>query len=389
MDESWMDSKTQQDSGDVGDVGDVCEETRALLALNRTPGVGPRIGAALLERFGSALGVYAANDEERLAVDGVGSRLLPKLRAFDPAAIEQELERCTALGIQIVPQGHPAYPNRLKQIHDPPPLLFMRGEFDEVDEYAVAIVGTRRPSRYGTRQAERLASALARCGVTVISGLARGIDAAAHEAALSVGGRTVAVMAGGLGEVYPPEHEMLAREIMGSGAMISEWSSDAQPRRSFFPRRNRIISGIALGVVVVEATRRSGALITARHAVEQDREVFAVPGEADSKLSVGCHQLLRDGAKLVASVDDILEELMPQIEAPEGSATHTLRHPAELSLNDQERAVFDAIGKSPTAVEAVLEQSGLPVQRVLATLSVLETRRLIDRVSPQRVVRRS
>jgi DNA processing protein len=197
----------------------------------------------------------------------------------------------------------------------------------------VGVVGTRHASPYGLRQAASLAASLARFGITIVSGLARGIDAAAHRAALDAGGRTLAVLAGGLAQIYPRQHQALADQIVGAGALLSEMALDTKPLRGSFPRRNRLISGLSLGVVVVEATERSGALITARHAMEQGREVFAVPGPVDLRTSRGCHQLLRDGAKLVETADDVLEELGPFIAPLPARTEGTLRHATELRLN--------------------------------------------------------
>jgi DNA processing protein len=221
----------------------------------------------------------------------------------------------------------------------------------------------------------------------IVSGLARGIDAAAHRGAMTAGGRTLAVLAGGLLQVYPPEHAELAAQISQQGAVLGETPLQSQPRRGAFPRRNRLISGLSLGVVVVEASDRSGALITARHAIEQGREVFAVPGRVDQRNSRGCHRLLRDGAKLVETADDVLEELGPLVESTPDPSGRQLYRPAELQLNDQERSVLDAIRLEPTHVEQVVVRSQLPVQRVLATISVLEMRHLVRRVAGDRVTR--
>ncbi|MEE2826072.1 MAG: DNA-processing protein DprA, partial [Planctomycetota bacterium] len=229
--------------------------------------------------------------------------------------------------------------------------------------------------------AERLARDLANSGITVVSGLARGVDAAAHRAALAAGGRTLAVLGSGVLDLYPAEHKGLAREICQQGAVLSERPPRSPPRRSAFPQRNRIVSGLSLGVVVVEAAERSGALISARLAMEQDREVFAVPGRIDSRLSRGCHRLIRDGAKLVETVDDILEELgplsMPSVQAD----GRELRHPAELRLTEQEQLILQAIGAEVTELDQVVAVTGLPVARVLSTISVLEIRRLVRRLS--------
>jgi DNA processing protein len=233
------------------------------------------------------------------------------------------------------------------------------------------------------RIAERLAAALARVGLTVVSGLARGIDAAAHRGALKAGGRTLAVLANGLAQVYPPEHEALAREIAapGAGAVLSEMPMRQEPLAGLFPQRNRLISGLSLGVVVVEATPRSGSLSTAHHAMEQNREVFAVPGPVDSLPSQGCHRLIRDGAKLVETVDDILEELGPLAgEVLPAPGETPVRRPAELTLSEQERSLLGRLGDQPVAVDELIGLTQLTASQVLATLSVLEMRRLVRRL---------
>ena len=225
-------------------------------------------------------------------------------------------------------------------------------------------------------------------GLTVVSGLARGIDAAAHRGALNGGGRTLAVLANGLAEVYPPEHEGLAREVAGSGALISESPMRQSPLAGLFPQRNRIISGLCLGVVVVEATPRSGSLSTAKHATEQNREVFAVPGPVDSLASRGCHHLIRDGARLVETVDDILEELGPLVREVKAKPEQpAIRHPAELSLTDQERTLLGKLDDRPASIDELIVGSGLTASQVMATLSVLEMRRLVRRLPGPRFVR--
>ena len=248
----------------------------------------------------------------------------------------------------------------------------------------------RRPrvsTQYGLRQAERLAGSLARCGMTIVSGLARGIDAAAHRGALAAGGRTVAVLANGILDVYPPEHDKLAADVMAQGAVISEAPPEAAPIAGAFPQRNRIISGLSLGVIIVEAGQRSGALITARHAMEQGREVFAVPGHVDSPVARGCHRLIRDGAKLVESVDDVIEEFGPLVEATPREDGQVVSHPAEMQLNELEQKVLAAVGSDATSIDQIVTESGLPVPRVLSTISVLEMRRLIRRLTGSTVAR--
>jgi DNA processing protein len=290
--------------------------------------------------------------------------------------------------IGIVSQADESFPRLLREVHDPPAVLFTRGQFVPQDALAIAIVGTRHASPYGLKQAEVLAASLARAGLTIVSGLARGVDAAAHRGALAAGGRTIAVLASGLLEIYPPEHDKLAEEVAQQGVVISEAHPLAQPLAGSFPQRNRIISGLTLGTIVVEAALRSGALITARHAYEQGREVFAVPGRIDNRLARGCHRLIRDGAKLVESADDVLEELGPLVEAaPRAEGGPPIRHPAELSLNDVEQQVLAQIDDEPILIDQVASQCDLPMQRVLSTISILEVKRILRRVGGNRIAR--
>jgi DNA processing protein len=360
----------------------------AELRLSLVPGVGPRIRGRLIERFGSARAALEAPPSELRAVEGVGPKLLASLvAAATSTAAEAELAVCREKAIQILPQSHADYPPLLRQIYDPPGLLFVRGSIGPSDNMAVGIVGTRHPTQYGLRQATRLAESLARAGVTIVSGLARGIDAAAHRGALAAGGRTLAVLAGGVVKIYPPEHERLAAEVIEHGALVSEVSSTATLQGGMFPQRNRVISGLSQGVLVVEAGDRSGALITARHAMEQGRDVFAVPGRVEDRSSHGCHQLIRDGAKLVQSADDVLEELGPLFApAPRGDGS-VVRRPAELQLNEIEQQVLAAIQLDATAIDQVVTTTGLPVAQVLSTVSVLEMRHLVRRLSGSTLVR--
>ncbi len=286
------------------------------LRLSMISGVGPRIRKALIERFGSARAVLAAAPSELREVQGVGPKLVRKIADADHELdVQAEIDLCRRRGIKILVESDPDYPRALREIHDPPGVLFVRGALKPDDALAVGIVGTRHGTQYGLRTAERLAGSLARAGLTIVSGLARGIDAAAHRGALAAGGRTIAVLASGVTNIYPPEHDRLAEEVAAHGALVSEAPPGGEPLAGMFPQRNRLISGLSLGVIVVEAADRSGALITARHAMEQGREVFAVPGNVDSRTSRGCHRLIRDGARLVESADDVLEELGPLVEA--------------------------------------------------------------------------
>jgi DNA processing protein len=360
-----------------------------LLRLSMIPGVGPKTRKRLLERFGTPAAVLAAAPSELREVEGVGPKLVQKIVCPEPPLhdAEAEVAHCRESGIAILIETHPGYPRLLKEIHDPPGVLFVRGELKSQDSLAVGIVGTRHATPYGLRQAERLAGSLARAGLTIVSGLARGIDAAAHRGAMSAGGRTIAVLASGVMNIYPPEHDKLAEEVAACGALISEAPPHSEPLAGTFPQRNRLISGLSLGVIVVEAAERSGALITARHAYEQGKEVFAVPGSVESRASKGCHRLLRDGVKLVESADDVLEEFGPLVEAAPRDDGRMVHHPAELLLNEVEQQVLAAIPTEATPIDAIIAASGLPVPQVLATISVLEMRRLVRRMSGTTVMR--
>jgi len=365
------------------------ETLRATLQLALLPGVGPGVYRSLMERFGSPQAALGAPWAQLCSVRGVGDVIAKRVAsAHELVDVDEELKRCQDHGIRIAPESSPDYPRALKNIHDPPVVLFLRGELQGRDELAVAIVGSRHATRYGVQQAERLAAGLALRGLTIVSGLARGIDAAAHRGALGSGGRTLAVLASGLANIYPPEHAELADQIVNSGALLSESPPAFEPLAGSFPRRNRLISGLSQGVLVVEASERSGALITARHAGEQGREVFAVPGPVTSRASRGCHRLIRDGAKLVESVDDVLEELGPLPQPARVDADTSVSHPIELSLNEQEQQVLRVMGADPLTMDEVIAQSGLPASRVLATISALERRRLIARISGNTIARR-
>ena len=363
-----------------------------LIRLTSIPGIGPKTSRALLARFGSASQVLRAPEASIREVSGVGPRLAAQIvradREIDAAA---ELDLCRRHHVTPIPQGAAAYPASLREIPDPPALIYVRGAIEPVDHLAVAIVGSRKCTPYGLRIAERLAASLARVGLTVVSGLARGIDAAAHRGALTAGGRTLAVLANGLSQVYPPEHERLAEEVVASGALISESPMRQSPLAGLFPQRNRIISGLCLGVVVVEATPRSGSLSTASHATEQNREVFAVPGPVDSLPSRGCHHLIRDGARLVETVDDILEELGPAVrhvgQPTEPASAGATPPGGELSLSDPERQLLAKLEDRPVAVDQLILASGLSASQAMATLSLLEMRRLVKRLPGPQFVR--
>ncbi len=351
------------------------------LRLALVPGIGPRLRKLLLERFGTPLGVLAAAPSELRGVAGIGPKLTNAILAAHEIDVAGEIELCRRNNLKILVESDPAYPRLLREIPDPPGVIFQRGQILPQDAMAIAIVGSRHATHYGLQQAERLAASLSRAGLTIISGLARGVDGAAHRGAMAAGGRTIAVLGSGVLNIYPPEHHGLADEVVAHGAVISESPPRAAPIAGVFPQRNRIISALSLGVIVVEAADRSGALITARHAMEQGRDVFAVPGRVDSRMSRGPHRLIRDGAKLIESADDVLEELGPLVEATSKADGEKIHHPAELLLNEPERQVLAAVRPDTTTVDEIIAACRLPSPQVLSTLTVLEVRRLIRRVS--------
>ncbi|MBC7965943.1 MAG: DNA-protecting protein DprA [Fuerstia sp.] len=359
---------------------DASDELVALVALSLASGIGPKLQSALLSQFGTACEVLSQPKDVLLTVNGIGPKTAASIvnqGLLDEARLL--LAECHALQIDVLDQKHRDYPQRLREICDSPTVLYQKGVLLPQDELAIGIVGSRRCTAYGRRQAERMAAALSRAGFTIVSGLARGIDAAAHRGALKSGGRTLAIMASGVKTIYPPEHKDLAEEISQQGALLSEMPLDQRPLPGLFPQRNRIISGICLGVIVVEATRNSGALYTARHALEQGREVFALPGPVDSLASEGCHDLIRDGVTLVRNVDDVLSELGPLPMPSMQSATVTIHSPRELALTAQETEVLNHITSQPTGIDEILRACNLESSRVLATLTMLEMRRLIRR----------
>ena len=371
-----------------GAVSGIDEHLGDHLRLAMLPGLGPRTLADLLAKFETPAAVLAANDRELAAVRNVGPKLLQAIRqASELVDVQTILHWCDRHSVKVLTSRSPTYPPGLLRIPDPPPILFVSGQVLPSDALAVAIVGTRHASVYGRSQAEKIGYGLAKAGVTVVSGMARGIDSAAHRGALDGGGRTLAVFGCGLGHIYPAENAELADAISRQGALISEFHPDTKPHSGTFPQRNRLISGLCHATLVIEAPERSGSLITARTADEQGREVLALPGPVTSRNSQGTNLLIRDGARLVRHVDDILESLGPLPEAAPTASGRVVRRPSEALLNDRERQVLDAIATEATSIDVVVQTSGLPVSQVLATISALELRKLIRRLSSQYVSR--
>lgn len=349
------------------------------LQLKSVSGIGNLIFRRLIDRFEDPSAVFAAATSDLLAVEGVTRRLAAAIRqrAEDDAFGQREIQKARHLGCHIVTQTDQRYPALLLQIPDPPPYLYVFGNTAAFPA-AVAMVGSRHATSYGLSTTRRLSSDLARQGIAVVSGLARGIDTAAHEGALQGGGHTVAVLGSGLAKIYPRENADLCQRIAAQGAVVSEFPLEAGPEPHHFPQRNRIISGMSLGTVVVEATRRSGSLITARMALEQNREIFAVPGSVNSYKSMGTHALIKEGAKLVTHVGDILEELPPiGIHTTGPPAPHSERPPVAVALDGEEKNVFDALSPYPTHVDDLTRQVNIDPGRVAGILLTLELQGLV------------
>ena len=358
------------------------DEVKFWVAFNRIPGVGTKRYQAMLARFGSLAEAWKATRSE-LKEAGLDQRTV-RVIAEERANIEPdaEWERLQKIGVRTLTWNDPPYPALLKEIDDAPPLLYVKGDLTPQDDLSVAVVGTRRATPYGRQVAEEMSFQLAANHITIISGLARGIDAIAHRSALQAGGRTLAVLACGLDLIYPPEHKKLASEIIERGALISEQPLGAQPRGDFFPRRNRILSGMSLGVLVVEGDLKSGALITADFANDQGREVFAVPGSVLSTQSRGTNLKIQRGeAKLVLQVDDILDELNLQT-APQQIEMIEL-NPA----TDTEAELLRHISREPVHIDEVCRQSGLPVSTVSSLLAMMELKGLVREIGSKAYVR--
>jgi DNA processing protein len=373
------------------------------LALKSIPGVGPVLFQRLLVRFGQPAAVFQARCEDLLAIKGVNrdlARDLLRFRAWD--RVEAELAEMAAAGMEVLLPTDPRFPARLKQIPYPPPLLFIKGTLLPQDDLALAMVGTRAASYYGLKTCRRLAGALAGRGVTVVSGLARGIDTAAHQGALENDGRTLAVLGCGLDIVYPPENQKLYEQISEQGALISEFPLGEPPEAKNFPIRNRIISGLALGVVVVEAGLKSGTSITVRYALDQGREVFAVPGPIDSPTSIGPHRLIQDGAKLVQEPEDIFAELpglkkgqrrlfkisgaVEETPATPGGGTPEAATAAATTSPTPEDPLLALLGSEPLSLEELVRATRLPAAAVLTNLTILELEGLIRELPGKRYV---
>ena len=365
---------------------DAEHERRALVALSLVAGIGPGRVRALLAALGSAAEVMRAPVSRLVRVEGIGRQTAAAVRAWDdPAAVDRQFERADAVGARLVALADEEYPPLLREIYDPPAFLWVRGRLAAEDERAVAIVGTRRASDYGRRVAGEWAGEMAGAGVTVVSGLAYGIDVAAHRGALAAGGRTVAVLGSGADHVYPSRHAPVVREILERdlGAVVSEFPLGAAPDATNFPRRNRIVSGMCLATVVAEAHEKGGAMLTASIALEQNREVFAVPGSVFAPAQ-GTHRLLRDGAAgLAASAADVLAVVAPR--AAEPPAAQPTVAPSD--LNTVERKLYDVLGEAPLPLDAVCARADVDAPSALVYLLQLEFRGLVRQLAGKQFFR--
>jgi DNA processing protein len=362
-------------------------DREAYIALNMIEGLGPARVRALIDVLGSPSALFDPELTDLRSVKGFGEKLseavLSRRSQVDPQA---EMEKASDMGVRIFTPLDAEYPDTLKAIYDPPLALYVRGELLPCDGHALAMVGSRKCTHYGLNVTDRLAYQLAQTGFTVVSGLARGIDTAAHEGALKAGGRTIAVLGSALDELYPPENAELADDIAHRGAVISEYPFGRQADRMTFPYRNRIISGLSMGVIVVESGAKSGSLHTADAAAEQGRSIFAVPGRIDSPASKGTNRLIKNGAKLVDNVDDILEEF--ELLVPAGQLQKPREAPSarpEVPLTDDEQALVKLLWNESMDVDSLARAAGLPSARVSALLIGLEMKRVVNML-PGRIV---
>lgn len=362
----------------------------AYLALNLLPGIGPIRVRRLLERFGTPQSILNASQREIQEVHGIGEEMAVQIGDWENRIdLLEEQRRMAEHGISLLTLEDDEYPSALRSIHDPPFLLYIKGHLTPADDAAIGVVGSRRTTHYGRDQAKKLSFQLAKAGFCIVSGLARGIDTAAHEAALAAGGRTIAVLGSGIGNVYPPENQALADRITEQGAVLSEFPVLYVPDKQSFPLRNRIVAGISRGLLVVEAPVRSGSLITANQALEQGRTVFAVPGPIDRPTSEGCHRLIQQGATLVCSAQDVIDELDLEINSlgfdftpePRSQSQIAVDKPARrIDLSEVEKEILAELYQGDSTVDSLSEATGINAGRVGATLLQLELKSLIKQL---------
>jgi DNA processing protein len=354
--------------------------TEACIALNMLPMMGPVRLRKLLEVFDTPERILSAKRDALRAVEGIGREVVDQITNWEALVnLPAELQRIRDFGAEVVTAESPVYPRQLREIHSPPIVLYVWGELLERDQHAIAVIGSRRTTHYGLESAKKLSYQLAYAGLTVISGLARGIDTAAHQGALAAKGRTIAVIGSGLLKLYPPENAALAEKIRsGNGAIVSEFSMEIEPDRQTFPMRNRIISGWSQGLLVVEAGANSGALISVSQALEQGRNVYAVPGHINATTAIGSNRLIQQGAKLVMDASDILDDLqilLPETGPSPGAAVRALPE-----LGEDERRVYAAIRETETSIDDIATDAELSSGTVSSTLLRLELKKLVKQL---------
>lgn len=358
----------------------------AYIAFNLLDQIGPVRVRKLIAAFGSPEAVFNASHDELTRVPGIGREVAESVtsgrQGIDPVAEEEKAGRS---GVRLVTFIDDEYPEALKAIHDPPLVLYIKGSLEKADRHALAVIGTRHATHYGTAVTDRLTYGLAKAGFSIISGLARGIDTVAHQAALKAGGRTLAVLGSAHDKLYPPENEELACEIASQGAVISEYPMGRPPDRQTFPYRNRIVAGMSMGVVVIEAGEKSGAVITANAALEQGRSVYAVPGRIDSPSARGCHALIKQGAKLVETIDDIVDDLQLLIPKRIDRQAAQMKQTPDVLLNADEEAAVKALGRGGLQIDVLARECGLNAARLNALMLGLEMKRVV-RILPGRFV---
>jgi DNA processing protein len=355
----------------------MAEEVFYWLALSLTPGIGSTLMRRLLDRFNTPEAVFHAPMKELSKIEGLGEKVAQEIRKGPlEKVVERELSLLREVGGRVITLKDEEYPKRLKDIYDPPALLYVRGELKKEDEFAISIVGSRKTTPYGRWFTEKVSQELARHGVTIVSGMARGIDSLAHWGAISGGGRTIAVLGCGVDVIYPSENRNLFAKMIDRGAILSEFPMGSPPEGGHFPRRNRIISGLSLGVVVVQASEKSGSLITAGYALEQGREVFAVPGNVGTESSRGTHRLIKEGAKLVESSEDILEEILPQWRG-ERETTPKVEIPRP-DLTEEEKVLYEFLSETPLHIDVIIRESRLDPGKVSSLLLNLELKGLVS-----------
>jgi DNA processing protein len=358
-----------------------------LINLSAIPGVGATRIRALVAHFKSTEDIFNVSIKQLASVDGIDYKTAKNIKDYSDFEFgTQQVNKAKQEGIEVIDFWDERYPENLKKIYDPPAFIFMKGTIVKPDKYAISIVGTRLPSNYGKLVAEKIAKELAQKGLVIVSGLARGIDTICHWAALQVGGRTLAIMGSGLDHIYPGENQKLAEKIEQQGALISEFPMGTAPDAVNFPRRNRIIAGLTLGTIVVEAGVKSGALLTANYALEQNREVFAVPGNINSPKSMGTNQIIKDGAKLISSASDVLMELEPQLK-------HYLKEDETKSkflpedLSELEKTLLKNLSNEPIHIDKLANVIGKSTAETLSALLPLEFKDLVKQLPGKLFVR--